>query len=96
MEWKRTEDHYREYSTLTIGLRHYISMVRTKGNNTFQYIYSKNGVQVLAGGIIANNWDEAERVVVERILSRLHEEAEYWNMVLNDFEKAVNVNESLD
>lgn len=93
MKWTRTEDPYREYSTLSIGTLDYISVVRTKETNLFQFVYSKNGDVAVTGSIIANSWDDTEMAIVETVQYKLRHKAEYWNELLANFNEKVNANE---
>lgn len=96
MKWTRSKDHIAEYSTGYIGLRHYISLVgNCKPDTTvYSYTYSVNGERVFCGHIPANNWDEAEQIVVKKINNRLRGNVVYWKEMLNNFEKEVNVSET--
>lgn len=96
MKWTRSKCGNREYSTLSIGIRDYISMSGEENDNLYGYVYSKNGEQVTYGSFYAGSWDEAEQTAVKRILQCLSQRAEYWNEILNNFKAEVNANETLD
>ena len=93
MNWKRSKDSYREYSTLYFGVRHYISMTHDPRSDIYFYTYSKNGEEIYSGYRNANSWDEAEQIALKNIGRQLTWQAERSNSLLNDFNKEVNVNE---
>lgn len=96
MKWTRSKDHIREYSTLSIGIRDYISMSGEENDNLYGYVYSKNGEQVTYGSFYADSWDEAEQKAIKRILECLSQRAEYWNEILNNFKNEVKTIEAVD
>jgi hypothetical protein len=93
MNWKRSKDSYREYSTLYFGVRHYISMTHDPRSDIYFYTYSKNGEEIYSGYRNANSWDEAEQIALKSIGRQLTWQAERSNRLLNDFKKEVNANE---
>ena len=96
MKWKRSNDHIAEYSTFSIGVRHYISIRHIEDDELFSYVYSKNGEEILKGYIRANGLDEAEYVILHRIRDDLSWEANRYSKLLKDFDVKVNANETLD
>lgn len=96
MKWIRSKYHIQEYSTLSIGARHYISMVRKPDTRLYLWSYSKNCEQILYRSFYADSWDEAEQLVIKKIKEELSWKAEHWNKMLNDFDKEVSANEAVD
>jgi hypothetical protein len=96
MKWTRSRGSSpTEYSTGCVGLRCYISMSHADYSKHFWYTYSVNGEEILHGNFDANNWDEAEQIVVLRIRKELSSRAERWNQLLSDFDEEMSVNEEI-
>ena len=89
MKWVRSKTNSREYSTLSFGIRDYISMSGEENDNLYGYVYSKNGQQITYGSFYADSWDEAERKAVKRVLECLSQRANYWNRILSNFNESI-------
>ena len=85
MKWTRSKGSPIEYSTGYVGLRNYISMSHTNYSKHYWYTYSVNGEEVLHGNFDASNWDEAERVAVQRIRADLSYRAGRLKQMLSEF-----------
>ena len=95
MKWTRSKSNCMEFSTLSFGVRHYISMTHDPHTTIYHYVYSKNGERIHYGYRNANNWDEAEQLAIRYIRMELSWQTERWSRLLNDFDKEVSANENL-
>lgn len=94
MKWARIKTNdFLEYSNVIIGTNISIAMSHTSYNNHFWYTYSVNGEDVVNGAFDAENWDEAEQIVLLKIRKELAYQAELWNERLINFDKEMSASE---
>ena len=93
MEWTRCKDHIQEYSNGYIGLRHYISITHKTDTNKYHYTYTNNGSLICFGDFKTSNWDDAERIVINKIKEYLLDMVKYYNQMRLDFNAGVNAND---
>lgn len=91
MKWTRCGNH----STGYIDVCHYICITHM-GSEYYEYVYAEKGSRIFHRAVKANNWDEAEQLVVKKIQDELAHAAEYWCRLWRNFNEEVNANETLD